>query len=197
MRVLNRACGRRLLLPDVELLRHGGRMTIGALIVDLRPQLLAYARSIADSHDDADELVADAIERCLRAPSPPDAKDALKFWMFRTIRNLSIDELRKRRVRREYSERLGRHSGEIAHAVAGAEETVPVRLAFEQLKPYEREILFLVDVMGMTYAEAAEVISVPVGTVMSRVSRARRALLERLDPTAADKRRGNDRAREL
>ena len=53
-----------------------------------------------------------------------------------------------------------------------------VRLAFEQLPAPAREVLFLVDVMGLKYREAAEVIGVPNGTMMSRVSRARKALMQ-------------------
>lgn len=58
-----------------------------------------------------------------------------------------------------------------------------VRQAFAKLATRDREILCLVDILGLTYAEAATVIDVPLGTVMSRVSRARRAMIERLGET--------------
>lgn len=168
-------------------------MTIWKLIIELRPELFAYARSIADTVDEAEELVADAMERVARAGSAPDDKHALRLWMFRTIRNLSIDELRKRRVRREYSELVGRHFDEMGQPSLGAEDQILVRMAFEKLSAMEREVLFLVDIMGMKYVEAAEVMSVPTGTVMSRISRARKALLDRLGSgkSEAAKRRGD------
>ena len=99
--------------------------------------------------------------------------------MFRVIRNLHYDELRKRRVRREYSAEEKRLSDE-----AGGPDTardVLIRLAFEKLPPETREVLCLVDIMGLKYAEAAKVMDVPNGTVMSRISRARRALLDVVD----------------
>jgi RNA polymerase sigma-70 factor (ECF subfamily) len=72
-----------------------------------------------------------------------------------------------------------------------------VRLTFDQLAAPLREVLFLVDVMGMKYAEAAEVMNVPTGTVMSRISRARRTLIEamRADqaPQGADEGQNNRR----
>jgi len=65
----------------------------------------------------------------------------------------------------------------------GTLDDVLTRMAFEKLNPAEREILYLVDVTGLKYAETADVLDVPVGTIMSRVSRARRALLALIDDT--------------
>ena len=169
-------------------------MTVWPLIVELRAELFAYARSVADSRHDAEELVADAIERAARARSRPAGVRAFRLWMFRIIRNLSIDELRKRRVRREYSEAAARLSDDLRRSALGEEERALVRLAFGRLSRNEREILFLIDVMGLTYREAAEVMDVPQGTVMSRISRARKALLDRMAPDARGRARGGDGA---
>jgi len=143
----------------------------------LLPELNAYARSISSHSDTAEDLVQDAIERSLRADGRPAKLQDLRPWMFRVIRNLYLDELRRHRVRREYQTREKRLSDE--HGSSGdVSRDVLIRLAFEKLPSDKREILFLVDIIGMTYAEAAEVIEVAHGTVMSRVSRARRALRE-------------------
>lgn len=168
-------------------------MKIWALISELRPELLAYARTLSDSHVEAEDLVADAVERFARARSVPSEKTALRFWMFRTIRNLSIDELRKRRVRREYSEHYGRILNATVGTELGVEDATFLRLAIAKLTANEREILFLIDVMGMKYAEAADMMHVPVGTVMSRISRARRTLLEKLGADKLDRKRRGDR----
>lgn len=64
---------------------------------------------------------------------------------------------------------------------------VLIRRAFEKLPPDTREVLFLVDIMGLKYAEAAKVMDVPNGTVMSRLSRARRALLELVEGPSEDR----------
>lgn len=141
----------------------------------LLPELRAYAVAICSSRDDAEDLVQDAIERALRAESRPRVLDELRPWMFRVIRNLHYDELRKKRVRREYLAAERRLSDE-----AGSSDTardVLIRIAFERLPPETREVLCLVDIMGLKYAEAAKVMDVPPGTVMSRISRARKALL--------------------
>lgn len=141
----------------------------------LLPELRAYAVAICSSRDDAEDLVQDAIERALRAEGRPRVPDELRPWMFRVIRNLHYDELRKLRVRREYLAAERRLSDE-----AGSSDTardVLIRIAFEKLPPETREVLCLVDIMGLKYVEAAKVMDVPPGTVMSRISRARKALL--------------------
>lgn len=157
-------------------------MTFWPLVTALLPELRAYARSVADNAAEADDLVSDAVERAARAEAAPDTLTSLKPWMFRVIRNLNLDELRKRRVRKEYSADIRRlYSAEPAPRHY-AEEGAAVRRAYHELGAKEREVLCLVDILGMTYREAASVMNVPVGTVMSRVSRARRALLLLIDP---------------
>ncbi|WP_112323544.1 RNA polymerase sigma factor [Oceanibium sediminis] len=146
----------------------------------LLPELRAYARSICEGHDAAEDLVQDSIERSLKSRSTPNTLSALRPWMFRVIRNLYYDELRKRRVRREYvaaEKRLSSHGAPVPdHA-----RDVLLRLGFRRLPPDKREVLFLVDIMGLKYAEAAQVMGVADGTVMSRLSRARKALREMVD----------------
>ncbi len=157
-------------------------------IATLFPELRAYARSIADSVEEAEDLVNDAVERAAKTAGRPDDLAGLRHWLFRVIRNLSIDELRKRRVRREYALAVSRLSHEASQRRLGIDDAVLVRRAYEKLKASEREVLFLVDIMGMTYAEAAAVMEVPNGTVMSRLSRARRALLDLLGGEKAPRR---------
>lgn len=147
----------------------------------MRGDLLAYARSIADSPEEAEDLVSDALERAARAEGRPRDPDALRPWMFRVIRNLNVDELRKRRIRREYSLSATRLDDRGAAVGNSVEDAIFLREAFDALEPKQREVLFLVDIMGMTYKEAAAAMNVPPGTVMSRVSRARGSLLSRMD----------------
>lgn len=143
----------------------------------LLPELRAYSRFITAGADDADDLVQDAIERALRTPGRPSVLQSFRPWMFRVIRNLHYDELRKRRVRREYSDGLARLSND-APVTSDHARDFSIRQAFDKLTPEYREVLFLVDIFGMKYVEAAQVMGVPNGTVMSRVSRARRAMLD-------------------
>jgi RNA polymerase sigma-70 factor (ECF subfamily) len=150
-------------------------------LLKLRPQLLAYARTICGEADEADDLVQEALVRALSSDGAPDAAGDLHFWMFRIIRNLYLDNRRKSKVRAEYSagqERLLNDDPTIGgDPLAG----ILVRQVLESLSSDHREVLFLVDIMGMRYAEAARVLDVAEGTVMSRLSRARRAMIERMD----------------
>ena len=141
----------------------------------LLPELHSYARWICTPPDDPEDLVQSAVERTLRAESPPVKLVELRPWMFRVIRNLHMDELRRHRVRREYLARESRLSDE-ASDQRDVSRDVLIRLAFEKLPPEKREILFLVDIIGLKYSETADVVGVSQGTVMSRVSRARQAL---------------------
>ena len=162
-------------------------MSLRRNIERLLPELKLYARAISDRREDGDDLVHDAVARALRAEAPPRSLVELKPWMFRTIRNLHTDELRKRRVRREYLARETRLSNELS-GHPEHERDISVREAFATLSSEMQEILTLIDILGLKYDEAAKVIDVPRGTVMSRVSRARCALRERVAGTDSDRR---------
>lgn len=149
----------------------------------LRPHLVAYARAIGAQTADAEDLVQEAILRALSASTAPAAPEDLRPWMFRVIRNLHLDERRKLKVRAEYSARQERFSEERLTVRTDPLASILVRQALGALTSDHREILFLVDVMEMRYSEAADVLGVPEGTVMSRVSRARRAMLDQLSRT--------------
>ncbi|EEE37378.1 RNA polymerase, sigma-24 subunit, ECF subfamily [Rhodobacteraceae bacterium KLH11] len=164
-------------------LDHAASMSSLSQIEYLMPELRAYATTISKSRDDAEDLVQDAIERALRAKAPPNKLEELRPWMFRVIRNLHYDELRKRRVRREYFAAEKRQSSEV-DVVSDVARDVLIRMAFEKLAPETREILFFVDIMGLKYKEIAEILDMKQGTVMSRVSRARRALLDLVEGPA-------------
>lgn len=157
-------------------------------LTHLMPEFLAFARSVALNPSDADDLVQDAFERALRSDSAPDDTPSLRRWMFRIIRNLNIDTARKTRVRREYSDGYMRLYDNMPPSSDTACDVL-VRRAFDTLPPATREVLFLVDIMGLKYAEAAEVMDIPAGTVMSRLSRARKTLCDKIagPETAKDK----------
>lgn len=160
--------------------------TLEISLTRLMPEFRAFARSVAVNPSDSDDLVQDAMERALRSDGVPEDVTSLRRWMFRVIRNLNIDTVRKIRVRREYSTAQTRLYDEMPATSDTARDTL-VRIAFDALPPATREVLFLVDIMGLKYAEAADVLEVPTGTVMSRVSRARRVMCDRITgPIEAD-----------
>ena len=158
-------------------------MRLDQKLTALRPELLAFAASLTQNAGEAEDLAHDAVVRVLQSGSAPKSASDLRPWMFRIVKNLFIDRKRKERVRREFSIAQNRLSNIEPTHTGDPVEALMVRQAYAKLSSRVREILCLVDILGLTYAEAAAVIDVPVGTVMSRVSRARRAMIERMGET--------------
>ena len=122
----------------------------------------------------------DTVERVLDK-GVPDGVDVLR-WMFKVCRNLWIDELRAGQVRRKAAQRaeLVEEPAVSGEDVALGEITLrEVDLAMAGLPEEQRAVLALVAVEGLSYREAAEVLDTPIGTVMSRLARARAALASR------------------
>jgi len=155
-------------------------MKIHRTLTEFQSDFFAYAMYICKNEDDANDLLQNALTRALSAAKQPEAQNEIKSWMFRIIRNLHIDDVRKSKVRMEYlkgQERL--YNGQPV-APASQLEILIIQQAFDALQPDKREILYLVDLAGMKYAEAAEIMNIPTGTVMSRISRARKELFDQL-----------------
>lgn len=141
-------------------------------LIPLLPRLRRLARALAGQADDADDLVQMALERALARAGQwrPDA--ALDKWIFAIMRNAWRDELRARGRSRNLF--VPEEAGDMA--VDGA--CVPARKAelaqaMAALSPDHREVVALVLVEGLSYAEAAELLQVATGTVTSRLARAR------------------------
>ncbi len=146
-------------------------------------RLYGYAHSLAGDREEARDLVHDAIVRAMEAKRIPASRDGYRPWMFRILRNAFVDRCRRAGVV-VFS---GIADDPPADASAGWSgdrrlvEIVTVRIAMEKLTLHHREIIVLIDFVGCSYAEAAEILDIPEGTVMSRVSRARKALLDLVD----------------
>lgn len=154
-----------------------GRSSLKDRLLAQRRALAAYALGLAGEPAAASDLVSECMLRALNASRVPDEEAAFRAWLLRIMRNFHIDQLRK-------SERIDYVDPEDLEEIEeyqGGEDRfldrLSVRLAFERLTPLHRDILTLVDVLGLSYTEAAQVLDVPVGTVMSRVSRARQVML--------------------
>ena len=156
-------------------------MTSWKALVELLPELRVYSRSITSDREAADDAVSDALERAALSSRAPSHGSALRYWMFRTIRNLHVDRYRRARVRRDHAASLIVHENQGRHPCP--ETQAVLHDALSRLHDHEREIIELVDIVGLTYAEAAERLNIPVGTVMSRLSRARGALMRMLSPS--------------
>ena len=157
-----------------------GKLRLRRKLAEIRPELVAFAHSLTLDGAAAEDLAQNAILRALQSGSAPGEISDLRPWMFRVIKNLHIDDMRKLKVQREYSIAQSRLLENEPLRSGDPVETVLVRQAFSELSSKEREILCLVDILGLTYAETAATLEIPQGTVMSRVSRARRAMIDRM-----------------
>jgi RNA polymerase sigma-70 factor (ECF subfamily) len=151
-------------------------------LVTILPKLQRFARALAGSRDAGDDLVQQACERFLRKPETSDGIVSLESWMYRVIHNAWIDEKRSMRTRlSEPLEADAEFVGENGeHTVAVRSTLTRVRLEMARLPVEQRAALMLVCVDGLSYQEAAGVLGIPIGTLMSRLCRARLALAERM-----------------
>jgi RNA polymerase sigma-70 factor (ECF subfamily) len=142
----------------------------------------------------AEELVQEVFRRALGAkvrPSP-NTLEATRCWLFTVLRHLWQNELRRRSRQARAISALARSEAEVGFADAHINRKLlqsEVRQAIDSLSEPHREVVVLRDIEGFSYAEIASILSCPVGTVMSRLSRARECLRAVLAPPALDSRR--------
>lgn len=148
-------------------------MSFDTDLVGVLPQLRRYARALTGDRAWAEDLVQDVTERALGRSAGFRAGSNLRAWLFTIMRNLYIDQLRGKRdiavddetaPWRTMAAPVGEVDGLVLRDVQRALYCLPVE---------QREVMLLVCVEEMSYQEASVVLSVPAGTVMSRLSRAR------------------------
>ena len=153
-------------------------------IAQLLPRLRRFGRTLAHSREDADDLVQAAIEKALTRTDQWTPGTRLDSWMFRIMQNAWIDELRARERRGQtfLPEEAGDNVGDGAAGMGSGSQldAILVRKAVAKLNEEHRAVVGLVLVEGLCYQEAAETLGVPVGTVTSRLARAREALQDLL-----------------
>lgn len=150
---------------------------IESILIEHWAALFRYALALTGDREKARDLMQQTALNALtsRATAPQTGRE--QSWAFRVLRNAWIDQYRQERA------------SPIVDVDIGAAQTpryyddrllddMAVREALQQLDVAHREVVMLVDIQGFRYAEAAEILHVPVGTVMSRLSRARLLLLE-------------------
>lgn len=149
-------------------------------LVDLVPRLRRFAYSLCGSMPDADDLVQAACERALKSADQFQPGTRMEGWMFRIVQNLWLDQRRRTRVRGDQVD-----PDDIGLSDQGRGASLPqdrlmleqTRAAMATLPEAQRAVLALVAIEGQSYRDAAETLGVPVGTVMSRLARARETLL--------------------
>lgn len=154
-------------------------------LIAMLPRLRRFARTMTRSVTEADDLVQEACLRALSRSDQWDPSQPLDRWVFRITRNLWISELRKRQVRLGQGHVPADETNELVSRDTGEESVVASQLKgkIAALPQDLSSVLLLVSVEGYSYAETAELLSVPIGTVMSRVHRARKLLAQELAQT--------------
>ncbi|MGE7369545.1 sigma-70 family RNA polymerase sigma factor [Neorhizobium sp. NPDC001467] len=139
--------------------------------------LRRYARSLVRHPDDAEDLVHDALVRAYERKATFRTGGNLRNWLLSIVHNTHIDRLRR-------AKSLDRRHDDAAYLTDTVEQGDPhhsirlrqLREAFHALPDEQRDALHLVAIEGLSYQDAASALSIPVGTLMSRISRAREKL---------------------
>jgi RNA polymerase sigma-70 factor (ECF subfamily) len=149
-------------------------------LLALLPSLRAYARSLARDRDGSDDLVQETITKAWAKHASFSPGTNMRAWLFTIMRNAFYSGIRRRRRETEdvdgaAAARMAQPPTQVPHI-----ELEEFKAALEEIKPQQREALILIGVAGCTYEEAAEICQCAVGTVKSRVNRARQALAAKL-----------------
>jgi len=161
--------------PSLETIRHQ--------IVQLLPRLRRYAIALAGSAADGDDLVQDTVERALKNLHAWEPGTRLDSWMFRIAKNRFID---KRRAAKRHPV-SGSDVLDVTDVAHDGERAMEARLslrsvsqALQRLPEEQRHAVALVLVDGLSYRDAADLLQIPIGTLTSRISRARESLVQAL-----------------
>jgi RNA polymerase sigma-70 factor (ECF subfamily) len=147
------------------------------------PPLRRFARALTGDSALADDLVQDCVERAILKSHLYDPARPLRAWLYAVLRNIHISGLRRNgrsMVVKTVDDLLdgeGAVPPEQEHRLAAGS----VSEALDRLSPQHREVIVLVALEEMSYRDVAEILSVPIGTVMSRLSRAREQLRQLLE----------------
>lgn len=150
----------------------------------LLPRLWRFALRLAGDRHDAEDLLQRTCVRALERREQVQAGTSLLSWMFRVMHTVWLNELRSRQIRSRSSLEWSDEMVEtIADPSASNPETVSLHreiiAAVNALPDAQRVVMLLVAVEGFSYRDAAEVLDLPIGTVMSRLARARMTVGER------------------
>lgn len=152
-----------------------------ALIAEL-PRIRRYARALVGDQARADDLVQDTVERALRKQVHWQG-GSLRAWLLTLMHNVFVNQIRKNDPMRASSD-VDVEPLPVRDATQDSLKLRDLDRALQQLSADHREILLLVGLENLRYEEIAQVLDLPIGTVMSRLSRARRQLKDHMSPKA-------------
>jgi RNA polymerase sigma-70 factor (ECF subfamily) len=166
--------------PTVTAAMDASLDTIRSQMVQLLPRLRRYAIALAGSVADGDDLVQDTVERALKHLHTWEPGTRLDSWMFRIAKNRFLDGRRSAKRARMVAIDAPQEAAEVAEdgarAMQARLELQDVNTALQALPGEQRLAVALVLVDGLSYREAADILEIPIGTLTSRISRAREAL---------------------
>ena len=139
------------------------------------PALRRYAYSLLYKQDEADDLVQDCLERAIKKQSLWQQGSSLRAWLFTMQHNLYINQLKN--ISRQPL--MTAETEQLTHGLEPYKSDVLIRdidFCMRQLPDNQRQILLLVTIEGFSYKEVGRIVDIPLGTVMSRLSRARKTL---------------------
>lgn len=152
-----------------------------AALASLLPKLRRFAHGLTRHAADADDLTQRTAERVLKARGQWQPGTNFDAWAYRILRNLWIDTVRSRQRRDKIL--VPAEQGERIGAPGDAETRVELHFlmrAMDRLPDEQREAVALVMIEGLAYAQAADILEVPIGTLTSRLVRGRQALMQML-----------------
>jgi RNA polymerase sigma-70 factor, ECF subfamily len=149
------------------------------------PRLRRYARALTGDSSAADDLVQDTLERAWRRLALWRTGSDLRAWLFTIMHNIFVNQLRSNP--RKQTQALELPGSELSLATPQEDRLIlrDLNKALANLPHDQREVLLLIGLEQMTYEEAAKVLAVPLGTVMSRLSRGREQLRVMMSGTGA------------
>jgi len=145
-----------------------------------RGRLYRLAYSWCHTPELADDLTQEALSKALKQSAQLKDLDAMDSWLFRILSNCWHDHLRARRETQLFDEEQHLHQMTPELLNLRQQDIDSVRDAVAKLPEGQRQVITLVDIEGCRYAEVADILGLPIGTVMSRLCRARRTLKEQL-----------------
>ena len=148
------------------------------LIVPYIPNLRRYARALVGDRDGADDLVQDTLERAVRKFHLWKPGD-LRAWLFSIMHNVFVNQLKSRKVGLDVEIDEETLAARIP-TVTGT-DVMDLQRALQRLAPEQREVVLLIALEDMSYADVSRSLGIPIGTVMSRLSRGRERLRKLMD----------------
>ncbi|HHX64036.1 MAG TPA: sigma-70 family RNA polymerase sigma factor [Chloroflexi bacterium] len=174
---------------EAELIQAAAGGNVGAfarLVSRYRGRVLCTAYGVVGSAAEAEDVAQEVLVRVWRNLSEHRQKGAFAGWVYRITVNAAIDTLRERRPEVELKDTHGEPRASAEEIVLLRDEARRVRRAIEALPPNTRVTLILREYEQLSYKEIAQVLQIPIGTVMSRLSYARKLLKETLDSVEGD-----------